>query len=361
MKRADLLTLEKCCVLTLMRHHTLIDDVAHIPYALIRQVLQKLKAEQLVRLEKTNPLLILGDEEIWYDLLKKDFPLNVHEQYVSRKNQVYEYYLGCIKENDEKLLDDKPLVKNYFHENVKKDPVVFKYRLPSRLLYYKYQQEVAEKQELSAERLRQSVKQLQAEKEKMLITMLEDPIYVERELRSTKIKQHQNRSNLYLKSYKEHLKRQEHFKSGGYDPTKRRICKKPSPNEAPNVTQLPPRSKTTPKQTSFPPALPSPSPNSEANIVTSSPPEITSRQNPTRTSLLKRRKHSAQHKKSPSPPTSSTSTTRKIKSTIFSSPTLSTLLTQQHAQEDQRKQNPQTEDVKKPRIYIHSPHLVIKK
>ncbi|AMD19448.1 HBR547Wp [Eremothecium sinecaudum] len=227
MKKRELPTLQDYCVLTLMRNRLLLEDVAHMPYRLIRPVLARLKADQLIRLEKTNAMLILADDEIWYELLKKDFPLNVHTQYVQRKNQVYEYYLNCIKDIEADLLEDRDLIKNHFHEAVKKDPVVFKYRLPSRLLYQQHQREMHKKQELSAERLRESVRQLQEEKEKSLITWLEEPLYAERA--TARSRPRPQRSHLYLKSYREHLKRREHFKSGGYDPTQRKVVRPASP------------------------------------------------------------------------------------------------------------------------------------
>ncbi|AAS50574.1 ABL197Cp [Eremothecium gossypii ATCC 10895] len=324
-------SLQELCVVVLMRHHAQLEDIGHMPYALVRRVLLKMSAEQLLRLERASPALLLEDEEAWQQLLKKDFPTNVHEVWVARKKDVYEYYLESVRELGPQVLEDRALVRSLLRAAVCKDPVLFKYRVPSRQLYQRYVHEDARRQELSAARLRQSTLQLQQEKQKTRITQLEDPLYLERELNAGRQRAAPQRSSIYLKSFKELRQRQAHFRSGGYDPTQRRIVRVQTPSAQPAASLHPPPQSAPMAGSPQKPAPP------EQPLAASPTPEAPG-------PLAQRRRPSARRQPPPASPA-------KRRSALFSSPALSTLLPQQDDTDSDTGGRPP----KKPRVYIHTP------
>jgi hypothetical protein len=52
----------------------IINDIGRTPYHLIKPVLMKKTAKSLKQIEKISPQIILDSEELWKDLLKRDFP-----------------------------------------------------------------------------------------------------------------------------------------------------------------------------------------------------------------------------------------------------------------------------------------------
>lgn len=213
-------SLTTLCEINLMRNHLLIQDVANVPYRLIRNILLKLKRDHLCKLEASNPLLIFEDDEVWIRLLNKDFPLHVHESYTSRKEEIYDFYLSFVEGHQPALFQDEGLLRSHLNSAVRKDFTSQKYKIPPRMLYFKYQEDLIRKQEQSEQRLRLRMKKIKKEQEKKQIVHLEDPLYMEKKTRTQK-NTLGNRSNLFTRSLKEHQKRQQHFKSGGYDVTKR--------------------------------------------------------------------------------------------------------------------------------------------
>ncbi|CEP63196.1 elongin A LALA0_S07e04632g [Lachancea lanzarotensis] len=214
-------SLSELCELTLMRNHLVLRSVSNVPYRLIRNVLMKLKVEQLCKLEETNVLLIFEDDEIWRNLLAKDYPLHAGESFLRKRDEIMNYFVTFIEQHDPNLLDDAEVMKGFLRFAIKKDPEIQKYRVPSRMLYFKYQADTVRKQELSTQRLRFQMQQLQQEKAKNQIAPLEDPLYCEKRTKSGM--KNSNRSDLFVKSYKEHQRRQQHFKNGGFDSAKRPV------------------------------------------------------------------------------------------------------------------------------------------
>ncbi|AGO10260.1 AaceriABL197Cp [[Ashbya] aceris (nom. inval.)] len=331
MEIGHLPSLRERCVVVLMRHHALLEDIGHMPYTLVRRVLLKMSAEQLLRLERASPALLLEDEEAWQQLLKKDFPTNVHEVWVARKKDVYEYYLESVRELDARVLEDRTLVRSLLRAAVCKDPVLFKYRVPSRQLYQRYVHEDARRQELSAARLRQSTLQLQQEKQKTRITQLDDPLYLERELNAGRQRAAPQRSSIYLKSFRELRQRQAHFRSGGYDPTQRRIVRAPTPSVLPPES---PHPAPQPAPMAAPPQKPAPPEHALPAATADEAPGP----------LAQRRRPSARRQPPPASPA-------KRRSALFSAPALSTLLPQQ----DDTDSDAGGRTSKKPRVYIHTP------
>ena len=120
-----------------------------------------------MKLEKSNVLLIFDDDDLWLEILKQDFPTNVQEQFVSKRDSICKYYITFIKENDIQLYHSaQDLIKLCIRQSVVKDTRNNKYRIPYRMLYSKYQQDVEKKQEESAERLRSEMLKLKQEREK---------------------------------------------------------------------------------------------------------------------------------------------------------------------------------------------------
>ncbi|SCU90097.1 LADA_0F01794g1_1 [Lachancea dasiensis] len=220
-ERLKVSSLRSICEVSLMRNHLAITNVANVPYRLIRNVLMKLKVDHLCKLEETNVLLIFEDEEIWRNLLAMDFPLHVGEAFQRKRDEIMAFYVSFVELHDPGILRDADLMRGFLRFAIKKDPESQKYRVPSRMLYFQYQEEMLRKQELSTQRLRMRMQELHDEKQKNQIVALEDPVFCEKRVNSTsKISE---RSSPFVKSFKEHQKRQQHFKSGGFDITKRPV------------------------------------------------------------------------------------------------------------------------------------------
>lgn len=212
-------SLSKLCEISLMRNYQQIQNVANVPYRLIQDILLKVKFDQLCRLERSNVLLVFEDDELWLNLLKQDFPTSTHESFVSKKNVIRQYYIDFVQENDPALLKTDPeLIDTYLQPALSKSRSNGQFRIPYRMLYFRYQEDVIRKQEKSAERLRLQMQQLQQERIKNQIVVVDPPVSA-RGLARRSTKEHH--SELFLKSMKEHGSRLRHFKNGGFDIAKR--------------------------------------------------------------------------------------------------------------------------------------------
>ena len=206
-----------------MRNHSNIQSVSNVPYHLLKKILQKVKIPQLLKLEKSNVLLIFDDDELWLEFLKQDFPTNVHEQFVSKRDTICKYYFNFVKENDADLYNsDQDLLKSCLRQSVVKDIRNNKYRIPYRMLYSRYQQEVEKKQEESAERLRLEMQKLQQEREKNQTIVVDHTVYFKKKnTKKTARLDSEPHSQLYMKSLKDHESRLKHFKDAGFNIAKR--------------------------------------------------------------------------------------------------------------------------------------------
>ncbi|CAI4968654.1 AVN_HP_G0112590.mRNA.1.CDS.1 [Saccharomyces cerevisiae] len=216
-------SLQTLCEISLMRNHSNIQSVSNVPYHLLKRILQKVKIPQLLKLEKSNVLLIFDDDELWLEFLRQDFPTNVHEQFVSKRDIICKYYFDFVKENDIELYhSNQDLLKSCVRQSVVKDIRNNKYRIPYRMLYSKYQQEVEKKQEESAERLRLEMQKLQQEREKKQTIVVDHTVYFKkRNTKKTTRLHNEPHSQLYMKSLKDHEPRLRHFKDGGFNIAKR--------------------------------------------------------------------------------------------------------------------------------------------
>lgn len=213
-------SLSEICQIHLMRHCNRIEGVNNVPYRLISGILEKLKLDQLRKLESTNVLLLLEDEELWLKLLTNNFPTNVHEIYISKKDKIINYYISYFEENDPLLVhDNEELLRNWIQQCIKKNPDNGKYRLPYRMLYDKYESDMIEKQEESARRLRQQMRQIEEQRQKKQTELIEGKSLAFGTSRRSG--SNNERSELFRKSLKDHKDRLQHFKSGGFDVTRR--------------------------------------------------------------------------------------------------------------------------------------------
>lgn len=212
-------SLSQLCEVSLMRNYQQVQNVANVPYRLIKSILMKVKFDQLCKLEKSNVLLVFEDDELWLNLLKQDFPTSTHDSYTSKKNGIWQYYVEFAAENDPAVLEEQSeLFEIRLQSMLRKDPANGQFMIPYRMLYFKYQEDVIQKQEKSAERLRLQMKQLQQERKKNQIVVVEPSFYAKNQPRRT-LKEHH--SELFRKTVKEHGSRLRHFKNGGFDIPKR--------------------------------------------------------------------------------------------------------------------------------------------
>lgn len=218
-------SLSELCEISLTRNCSQLEEVKNVPYRLIQNILWKVKMPQLVRLEKSNVLLVFEDDEMWLNFLKQDFPTSVHDCFITKKDDIKHYYLNFINDNEPELLEtDAELIKMYFRSVLKKDLNKNKYKVPYRMLYQRYQDDVIKKQEKCTERLRLQMRQLQQEREKNQTVVVDQSFYLKNQPKRSntrmpyKDRQH---SELFRKSIKDHGSRLRHFKSGGFDIAKR--------------------------------------------------------------------------------------------------------------------------------------------
>ncbi|CCC71021.1 hypothetical protein NCAS_0G01340 [Naumovozyma castellii] len=173
-------SLQELSKITLMRNLSSIEDIGCTPFRLIEDVLDKMNKEQLIRLEEKNVFLVLEDDKIWLKFLKLDFPTSVHVSYVSRKEIIYNQYLDFIRKFDEILLNERrQLVSIYLKALVNKDPKKMKFRIPYRILYFKYQNDEMRKQQKTAEKLRLQMQQIKDERERNK-TVSVDSVYLQK-------------------------------------------------------------------------------------------------------------------------------------------------------------------------------------
>lgn len=222
-----------------MRNYLLLQNVENVPYRLIKKVLVKCKRDHLCKLESSNVLLIFEDDELWLHFLKQDFPTSVHDCFVSKKDNIKDYYIDFIKKYDSELLkNERERVDTYLENAIRKDPTTKKYKMPYRLLYFRYQQDVEKKQEKSAERLRYQMKKLEMERQKNQPVVVDHSFYAQNQpKRASKNLARRSHSDLFRKSIKDHENRVQHFRSGGFDITKRHTTRVAFSGSVPNISE----------------------------------------------------------------------------------------------------------------------------
>ena len=140
------------CVNVILLNHYRLSDLGDVRYTLIKRVLLKLTAQQLMNLEQRNPMLIFEDNEIWESLVKKDYPQEVGQKFTNNRAKIRKFYELQLEEanSDYSSLN----LDHYINmSEVETNVPMKRYRLPNKLVYLKLQQDYEKKKELAIENL----------------------------------------------------------------------------------------------------------------------------------------------------------------------------------------------------------------
>lgn len=180
----------------------------------------KLKVDQLVKLERTNPLLIFEDDEVWYELIKKDFDPDFKYQYNSKKHSILQYFkLFIINHTKSGYGMDTETLRNFVHPLVSKNEDG-NYRVPCRIIYERYSEELKEKDIRIAAKVREATQRINQEKSKIQITSMNEPKDPYFRLRSKNL---ENKSGIFAESLKDSQRRRQHFKAVNALSTEKRV------------------------------------------------------------------------------------------------------------------------------------------
>ncbi|KAH3673011.1 hypothetical protein WICMUC_003964 [Wickerhamomyces mucosus] len=208
------LPLTTLCENVLLQNHLLIKDLGEIRYDLINRVLVKFNYIQLLKLEELNPQLMLEDEDIWLKLLKKDFPQNIHERFTTDSSKARLFFQFQLKELNYDYSQIN--IENYLtkfqtsHNN--------KFKLPSKLLYLKYKQDLNKKEKESIQKLRQHMKSIAQSKDKHQVIHIDEVIPTYKYEKTSILPMRQinppsNRSKLFLKAKDEAVRHSKFFQN----------------------------------------------------------------------------------------------------------------------------------------------------
>lgn len=205
------LSLRTLCENVLLKHHLSLRELGDIRYSLITRVLHKFTAQQLVNLEKANPLLILEDDDVWLSLLQKDYPQDLHRRFCSNPNDVYKYY----KQELQSMLGTETIdVKLRDVITLEKIEDSNRYRVPYRQVYMDIQQLYAMKQEEAILNLRKNMQKMERSKDVNRVIHLDEVIPVDTRHRPWgKRPVVSNRSPLFQRAQVEARKRRQLFKN----------------------------------------------------------------------------------------------------------------------------------------------------
>lgn len=198
-------SLSKICEIQLGMNYHLIQDIGDVRFQLIKPILLKFNATQLINLEQKNPKLVLEDDYIWLKIIQKQFPNNLDVRFTHSKDKILNFYKNELS----KLNFDASSINfdNYLVlDEAAAENSVRRYKLPSKLLYLKYSKELSEKEELAIFNLRERMKKLRQEKEQNKVIKLDRIIPITNNgYRIKKMKNSTNneRSKLFMKSKRE--------------------------------------------------------------------------------------------------------------------------------------------------------------
>ena len=190
------ITLSELCLQSLIRNKDKFQIIANVPYRLIDRYLKRINISvvQLMRYERFNIEWIFDDDELWLEFLRADFPTNVHEKYVNSKDTIVKYYKDAIRkiyhnnnnnQNNNKNDDDendlliKIILKNKISESIKRDTNTKKYKVPYRMLYLQYQEDIKLKEAKITENLRLEMQRIKEEREKKSTVIVGEQFYID--------------------------------------------------------------------------------------------------------------------------------------------------------------------------------------
>lgn len=203
------LPLRTLCENTLIRHHLLLKDLGDLRLSLIKRVLHRFTAHQLINLEQINPLLVLEDDDIWLVLLRREYPQDVHDKYTSQPLEIKKFYRRLLKGMgfDITLIN----LDNYiqYHEL----HTTKQYRLPYRQVYSEIKQHYIDKQEEAIINLRKNMQKLERSKDNNRVIHLDEIIPVDGKRVLPVKRTVDNRSPLFQRAQLEAKKRRELFRN----------------------------------------------------------------------------------------------------------------------------------------------------
>lgn len=173
------------CLLAFIKDPKILQNVANVPYRLLEDVFKQINIEpkHLNQLEKTNIFFIFEDGDLWLEYLKREFPTNVSESYISNKKPIVDYYINIFNESKDKLdKNEIDLFDRYVRSKLKKDVRKNKYKVPYRMLFENYHKDAERKKEQSAERLRKNVEKLNKEREMNQTVTVDYPMFMHAQL-----------------------------------------------------------------------------------------------------------------------------------------------------------------------------------
>ncbi|CCK70753.1 elongin A KNAG_0F00840 [Huiozyma naganishii CBS 8797] len=181
-------SLKELCTRSIVKNKDGLVSVENVPLRLIKDSLKRINigVGQMTRYERSNPLYVLdreADTEFWLEFLKQDFPTNVHDQYVTSKDSIKEYYTNVLLDfgvdlNDGSQLDEYRVYRILLKRWLVRDATLGKYNVPYRMLYFKYQQDEKRKQEQVVERLRIQVQMAKKERELKSTVAVNESFYI---------------------------------------------------------------------------------------------------------------------------------------------------------------------------------------
>lgn len=138
-----MLKLTQLAIFKCLRHINQITDVGTLPYHLVRPILSRMSAQQLDLVESNSPHIKLNSDELWLELIKKDFPnrplrqgiinakmvnKSVYQSYVKQQEDFRKDSTERLKQMTQRLKYEKSANSVIQVEQVLRDPVVKAFR-----------------------------------------------------------------------------------------------------------------------------------------------------------------------------------------------------------------------------------------
>ncbi|KAH3901536.1 uncharacterized protein SCODWIG_02514 [Saccharomycodes ludwigii] len=224
----DIPSLSLLAQIKLQQNIILLKDIGQVPYHIIRPILFKITDyKQLDLLESSNPLIIIDDDEVWYALIKKDFPNHALENYSMHKDKILSSLLKTVFKCKDKDLRDwvinnqiiQAKYNSYnfeaLHSNsntTTSQPIIERYKIPSKLLYMKYRQDINKREQEAELKLKKTINDLQKSRQENSIIHLKNDEDIKQHLPKTSSRvfkyrgdqqQNNTKSKLFLKSLNE--------------------------------------------------------------------------------------------------------------------------------------------------------------
>lgn len=178
--------LSEYCIQSLVRNKEQFPVIGNMPFRLLKDYLKRINVNvhQLMRYEKYNVEWIFDDDEMWIDFLKMDFPTNIHEQYVNNRDKIIKYYKESLRSMNNLNLDASHgvtvvMLRSRISQVIKRDPKTHKYKVPYRMLYLQYQDDIKLKEAQVAENLRLQMQKIKEERDKKSTVAVGEKFFID--------------------------------------------------------------------------------------------------------------------------------------------------------------------------------------